>query len=292
MIQIGNKEVDSITIGGKEVQTITIGGKVAYEKQQQINDNYFYIQNTTNGSGTISFATKGSSPVQGKYAESVEYSSDKSVWTTVNFTAGQTQTVSIPANGKLYFRNDTGVFNDSSCRTEITCDVNHNVGGDVSTLLDYRLSTAPVVERCFWCLFSDNTNLINSSDLELPATTLDRYCYSSMFSGCTNMTSVPELPATTLARACYYSMFRNCHYITKAPELPATSLAQDCYYNMFYECTRLNEITIYANSANTGQLYNWLYNVYSTGDFYNFGSATYETGNSGIPSGWTEHTSL
>lgn len=34
MIEIGNKEVESITIGGKEVESITIGGKTAYEKPQ------------------------------------------------------------------------------------------------------------------------------------------------------------------------------------------------------------------------------------------------------------------
>ena len=34
MIEIGNKEVESITIGNKEVESITIGGKTAYEKPQ------------------------------------------------------------------------------------------------------------------------------------------------------------------------------------------------------------------------------------------------------------------
>lgn len=29
-----------------------------------------------------------------------------------------------------------------------------------------------------------------------------------------------------------------------------------------------------------------------TGDFYNLGGATYTSGDSGIPTGWTEHTLL
>lgn len=31
-----------------------------------------------------------------------------------------------------------------------------------------------------------------------------------MFSGCTGLQTAPDLPATTLARGCYYSMFNGC----------------------------------------------------------------------------------
>lgn len=68
MIQIGNKEVETIYIGGKEVQTITIGGKTAYEKQQGID--YFYIENTYEGENTVSLFTQKSNnnPPEGSYA--------------------------------------------------------------------------------------------------------------------------------------------------------------------------------------------------------------------------------
>jgi hypothetical protein len=55
----------------------------------------------------------------------------------------------------------------------------------------------------------------------------------------------------------------------------------------------INSITTYANDISaTDCLFNWLSGVASTGDFYNLGGATYPTGTSGIPTGWTEHTSL
>ena len=38
---------------------------------------------------------------------------------------------------------------------------------------------------------------------DLEQTTLDKYCYISMFKGCTGLTSAPELPTTTLAPYCY-----------------------------------------------------------------------------------------
>lgn len=80
----------------------------------------------------------------------------------------------------------------------------------------------------------------------LPATTLDSYCYDSMFSGCTGLTELPAdlLPATTLAAECYQSMFRGCTGLTSLPEklLPATTLATDCYQSMFRGCKGLETL--------------------------------------------------
>jgi hypothetical protein len=60
---------------------------------------------------------------------------------------------------------------------------------------------------------------------------------------------------------------------------------------MFQYCTILNSVTIYATDISASNcLSNWLGNVAQTGDFYNYGGATYPSGASGIPSGWTEHT--
>ena len=65
------------------------------------------------------------------------------------------------------------------------------------------------------------------------------YCYNSMFSGCTSLTTAPELPATTLADSCYSDMFEDCTSLTTAPELPATTLVRWCYFAMFEGCTNL-----------------------------------------------------
>ena len=88
-------------------------------------------------------------------------------------------------------------------------------------------------------LFSSNRGLIDASQLILPATTLADFCYNSMFSSCTSLTTAPALPATTLARGCYSSMFGECTSLTTAPTLPATTLADYCYDSMFFECTSL-----------------------------------------------------
>ena len=154
------------------------------------------------------------------------------------------------------------------------------------------LTTAPalpattLVENCYQYMFLGCTSLTTAP--ELPATTLANNCYESMFNGCTSLTTAPTLPATTLKNYCYSYMFNGCNSLTTAPELPATTLARYCYQWMFKNCASLNSITVYANDISASDCtYSWLLGVASTGTFRNLGSATYPTGASGIPEGWT-----
>ena len=88
-------------------------------------------------------------------------------------------------------------------------------------------------------LFNENTNLVSTENLSLPAITLADNCYAEMFYGCTSLTTAPTLPATTLASGCYTYMFQGCTNLTTAPTLPATTLAISCYAYMFSGCTSL-----------------------------------------------------
>ena len=149
--------------------------------------------------------------------------------------------------------------------------------------------------QCYYSMFDGCTSLTEAP--VLPATTLADDCYSYMFNGCTSLTTAPALPATTLADDCYSYMFGGCTSLSKAPELPATNVigtgtVNGCYRHMFDGCTSLNKITIYANNYIEYATNQWLNGVSTTGDFYNLGGANYPSGASGIPSGWTEHTSL
>ena len=94
-------------------------------------------------------------------------------------------------------------------------------------------------ERTFYRLFYNCSKLVSAENLSLPAMTLTRDCYGSMFVSCTSLTTAPALPATTLAQNCYYGMFHNCSSLTTAPELPATTLANYCYRYMFWQCKSL-----------------------------------------------------
>ena len=140
---------------------------------------------------------------------------------------------------------------------------------------------------CYGSMFNGCTIL--SVAPELPATTLANKCYYRMFFGCTNLTTAPELPATTLTQECYHEMFCNCTSLTTAPELPATTLATGCYMRMFSNCINLAYVKCLATDVSASDsLSGWLYSVKSTGTFVKHPDmASWPSGNSGIPSGWT-----
>ena len=273
-IVIDDKKITNINISNKNVQKIVdiLTGKIIFEKTKPVSNEYFYIENTYNGSNTISLKTTiGSGNITGSHATQLQYSKDKETWTTI--TLSGTNTIPMNSGERVYFRNDNGFFNwynsgsyqDYFC-TQIDCTKAHKVGGNINTLLDYKNPNVAITPYCFYQLFNKNEYLTDASELifsktslapycysdifygcttlktaptELPATTLAEYCYDSMFENCTSLTTAPELPATTLAIGCYNQMFSSCSKLTTAPALPATTLAGDCYERMFEYCTSL-----------------------------------------------------
>ena len=320
-IVIDDKKIIDINISNKNVQKIVdeLTGKIIFEKTKPVSNEYFYIENTYDGSNTISLkTTKGSGNITGSHATQLQYSKDKETWKTI--TLSGTNTIPMNSGERVYFRNDSGSFNwyrNSRDRfyTQIKCSKNHKVGGNINSLLDYNNYNVAITPYCFYVLFYENKYLTDASELifsktslawscyqymfwgctslttapKLPATTLASRCYYNMFDGCTSLTTAPKLPATTLAINCYYGMFSSCTSLTTAPTLPATTLTSNCYQYMFYGCTSLNNVTVYADDISALDCTtNWLSNVASSGTFRNLGSVIYPTGASGIPSGWTE----
>ena len=122
----------------------------------------------------------------------------------------------------------------------------------------------------------------------LSATSLADFCYQLMFKDCTSLTNAPALPATTLADYCYAGMFSGCTSLTNAPVLPAPTLASYCYKEMFFQCSSLNSVTCLATSISVSDISRWLYGVAANGTFTKAAGVTsWQTGVSGIPSGWT-----
>ena len=149
-----------------------------------------------------------------------------------------------------------------------------------------KLPATKLASSCYSDMFSGCTSLTTAP--ALPATTLASNCYNGMFQGCTSLTTAPELPATTLPTRCYSYMFEDCTNLTQAPELPATTLADYCYEHMFYECSKLNYIKCLATDMSASSCkYMWVYNTHATGTFVKHPNATWTTGESGIPNGWT-----
>lgn len=114
------------------------------------------------------------------------------------------------------------------------------------------------------------------------------YTFYYLFIFCSQLTTAPELPATTLVSNCYAFMFYGCTSLQKAPTLPATTSVTGCYIRMFYECSSLDEVRCYLHSHNSSRTSSWTTRVSASGTFYKSALASnWETGTSGIPSGWT-----
>ena len=302
-----------------ETLTFTLQGGTTKTVEFYTVPNYFYVEDVSGSNNTLTIKNaSNTNPVE------VFKSTDRTNWTSMGTTNSTGITATIPANSKLFLKATTNNFGGEFNANIIKASGNHNVGGNTMSLIygdsfENKTVFPTGSDSNLSNLFYDNTKLINANNLELPATTLTAVCYYQMFQRCTNLVTAPQsLPATTLTVACYSNMFdgcsslttapvisgtihannccqgmfRNCRALTTTPVLLAATLKVNSYTDMFNGCINVNTVTTYAQDISAGGLTNWLNNVTATGDFFNLGGATYTSGASGIPSGWTEHTSL
>ena len=156
--------------------------------------------------------------------------------------------------------------------SNITCDKDCYVYGNITTLLNtsqnFSTLTEITQENAFRGLFAGTETAPNKIKNKANAPLL--------------------LPATTLAKHCYDSMFAYTT-LTKAPELKAPVLAEGCYTRMFYGCENLSKVTCLATNISAANCVDdWLDGVASSGTFTKATDMTaWTSGASGIPSGWT-----
>lgn len=140
--------------------------------------NYFCIKNAYNGNNEITFATKGeftNPPI-------LEYTFDTKNWNNLNLN----QAIIVPVNGKIYVRGDNNALAESiNIYTHITSTQDIKVSGNIMSLLDKTCELMSVPNYGFSCLFRDCTKLLSLP--LLPATSLGKYCYASMFTRCTEI---------------------------------------------------------------------------------------------------------
>lgn len=167
---------------------------------------------------------------------------------------------------------------------------------------------------CYNAMFQNCASLVKPPRLSATSLTGTSYVYGYMFDGCVSLVEAPELPSTELGASSYAYMFRGCINLKHSPSLPATALTENCYLNMFYGCTsletapellaayiplngyngmftncaKISYIKCLATSMEPTAVGSWLYGVSSTGTFVKAASMNdWESGDSGIPSGWT-----
>lgn len=210
--------------------------------------------------GVIKWERGGNDP-----GRTIEYSKNGGAWTSITSVRPALE-IPVVSGDIIQFRGDNSTYtlsiNNATGFHSSTCGF--KLYGNLMSLINstgYTSLTTIPTNKCFWAFFFHCTGLTDASDLIIP-TGLKQYCFYYFFKDCTGLVTAPELPATTLPSRCYYYMFENCHSLNYVKCL-ATNKAYDSTAGWF----------------NGG--------VASTGTFVCPSSTSWETGTSGIPSGWT-----
>lgn len=289
---ISFNNVEKVYHGTTPIKKVYRGSAVEWDGHD-----YMYIENTYNGSNTLTLTTDiyGSTSTS-YYSDTVQYSKDKLTWTTATLSTSSPLTITMNVGEKVYFRNDNGKWNYYSgsdsvfVRNYFRCSQSHVAGGNINSLIDYTNmdNLALSIWGCLFQVFFRDSTLTSAADLRLPSTTLCNYCYTSLFFEASALEDAPALPATTLAPYCYYFTFCNCTSLITAPVLPATTLANNSYQQMFWHASSLKSVTIYANDISaTDCLLNWLSSVAPNGIIHQLGTAALPVDStSGQPVGW------
>ena len=254
-------------------------------------------------------------------AKTIDYKLNNGEWISITSnTSSSAPAITVKASDKIQFRGNNTAYGEStsSYSTFGSSTAEFEVEGNIMSLIygdEFKNNLTISSDDAFVSLFNNCKGLTSAENLVLPATTLTNMCYRTMFNGCTSLTKAPKLPATTLAGSCYSNMFNGCSSLTTAPELPVTTLAAYCYQGMFGGCTSLtvapelpattlvescysfmfngcsslNYIKCLAiNISASDCIWNWVGGVAATGTFVkNPNMASWRTGTSGIPTGWT-----
>ena len=262
----------------------------------------FYVQNINKQDETLTITQLEDSSAQRRR---IKYSYDNVTWYDLGITNyGSPLSVILHPSEKIYLKmND---YQDASAPCQnIRCKIDgvSKVGGNIMSLAYGTLftgketSTPYTINGSYWStsfyfanLFEGNTNIVDASELILPALSLYGNDYSAMFKNCTSLRYAPlSLPALSAIRypgsslvpqACYLemfygctslvttpviqcnetfmpdmcnAMFQGCTSLTKAANLYATTLTDSCYGNMFRGCTSLTKAPdLYATTLADG----------------------------------------
>lgn len=223
---------------------------------------YFYLENI-GSSATYFYIRKDGNPA----ATSLEYSLDKTNWTTVTETI---QIQNIPQGGKIFLRNPHGVLNsDNSNKFAVSTAYNtiYAVGGDIRTLINYQ----------------DIDNV----------TSVPNNCFAYFFDAQSKLKSVENVDfshITSLGSGSLQCTFRNCNNLTTCLDLSSiTNITSNSMKETYSGCSSLNlAIAPNINTWDTGYTNSWLSGVAASGVVMKPSTLTIPTDStSGVPTGWT-----
>ena len=279
-------DATSIKLNGQNVAKISDGTNTLWENKEY-NLNYMWMQNTSDEVGTFTL-TKTGTP----NATELYYSLDKFHWTALDLTQA-TNTVSVPAGGKIWFRGDNpNGFNFASTHRFIMgMNVPHTIGGDLRSLVS-RLefeSVTNMTQGCYCGLFESDVNISSARELNIGYASVSQLGLGGMFYGCVSLSVLPALTGIASVGSYGFNGFARNTAIRGVDVSGVTSVSTNSFLNAFNGCTSLvyvkcPNIVSWSDSIFSG----WLENTSPSGTFVKPSDLTVTTSSaSGIPSGWT-----
>ena len=231
---ITDAKLGAATLGG-----IYLGSTKLWPLSTDYSKEYLTFESLADNN-TITWTFTGSDPIQNV----IYWSKNGTSWTSAIASTSDTPVslATLNKGEKMYLKGENVTYALSTSEySHFNSDYEFNVSGNIMSLIygDNFIGQTTLSSSYNFTSIFRSSKVVDASNLILPATTLTKLCYRSMFDGCTSLATAPVLPATTLAQSCYSNMFNGCTSLATAPVLPATTLANYCYYNMFYGCTSL-----------------------------------------------------
>lgn len=175
---------------------------------------------------------------KGDEARTIEYSTDKTNWTSVTCTNVGNR-ISVNQGVPVYFRGSLDKVSPARFVIDTSQGtVGGTISGNVNSLIDEELG---ILSGCFSNVFSDCVSMRNhvTEDILLPLTTLPGDCYNSMFYNCTSLTRAAVMSATTGASSCCHTMYSGCTSLETSLPITMQPSGNYSFQGMFYGCTAM-----------------------------------------------------
>lgn len=315
-IKINNNSYSGFFLNGEAINTIYLNGNQVFSKEEPqpssdpLKDSGYFVVKFTkkinpseednslivskSGSpGSLSYCQNGNwTEINGRtiinFQNVGEYILFKGniTYTKYNYYKFLTTNAGIEIGGCLMALNKNAEIDNTNNSIGNACfrQLFYNCSGLTSA--EHLKMADDCYDSCYSEMFRGCTSLTIAP--QLPAKTLARGCYGSMFSS-TSLTVAPQLPAKTLTDSCYNQMFSFCPNLTEAPQLPAKTLKDRCYSGMFQNCSSLTSLTVeFTSIADVSDpIRNWLKSVKTDGILYCPSDADYSASDLNLPSTWT-----
>ena len=269
---INGSEVIGISIGGTAVTKLEINGQTMWETANHVTE--FFIENLGNTAATFTAYKQWTNTET--YTDLWYSLDDGDTWNDLGLNimsrAGDlggdvTQTVTVPANGKIYLRGDNANgIGDSNQYVQFSMDTAHNVSGSLLSLVDADdyATVTPTLTKGFYSLFYGDIAMTDASGLVIGLASVPDYGMYQMFRGCTGLTATADLSGIT-------------------------SIGNNGLSQLYYGCSLVDDVTApNVSSWDTAKTANWLFDVAASGTVHKPSALTITTDSaSGVPAGWT-----